>query len=490
MSDYPSLNEFDHDTDFCEFPVQTSYFPISDARESLWTTEQFVQASKTRRELHSLQSLSPRRAIDIDIELPKIRQISGGFLRENGRLLYTVKHCAVRKCMDYAREHWSLPPKTSSSILALAALESFLNPFDPTHWLFWSNDSKDHSARMVQSHISRQNTTIYHPFSFSALDWRWRLHGLHNKQLPQVLSHFPWYDLLVLPSFLKDTPRGPVLRKRKVQPPSNIGISSHSSDLTDDLEPLPARRSRVNRARVEAALPQSQSANDNLSNPNIPLAISTKVTLSDSRTFLESPNSQTSQKPDEDSHQPSHGSVSATSTISSPRSISIVLPPPEHSRTRSSSRLSAQTLVEENRDNSPSISSSSTAEPFSTKSKVKRKTIDEFDSVAVVGVFDIVPEDDASPTTLSFLDEEPDIPMPRLTRARGDDNKITQTPPFGPQRAKSTRKNRANRAAPYPSGKSGGVGAEVPPNKIDHDAITSSMRSKKVRKGKVKSRRR
>ncbi|KIK67290.1 hypothetical protein GYMLUDRAFT_37374 [Collybiopsis luxurians FD-317 M1] len=477
-----SSHSSDHDTDYWQFSPPTSYFPISDARDSPWTTEQFVQAGRTRRETYALQASSPKRAIDI--ELPKIHQISGGFLRDNDRLLYTAKHPLVLKCLEYAREHWSLPPKTPSNILALAALETFLNPFHPGHWLLWSNECRDQSAKLIQSHLMCRNPTIYHPFSWSTLDWRWRLSGLHNKQLPRALSHLPWYDLLVLPTFLKDSPRGPVLRKRKAPPPPNIRTPSNLSDQMDNLKSLPTRKHRTTRARALAAPPEIE---DPIDIPNLgAILTSTTQTLSESNVPMASQNQLI---------PPLFSPPPATSATSSPCSLPVDLPPPAHSPTRSSSRLSAQTLVDETREGSPSVSSSTTVtEPVSSKARSRRKIVDNLDTT-VVGVIDVLPEDDTSSVALSFIDEEVRIFHPRLTRSRNGSTKKNQTKPIaplGPQRSQTSRKSRANNILPYPPEKAGRVSAGYDTaektDQSNHDALAPSSAPKKVRKAKNRRR--
>ncbi|KAF9062467.1 hypothetical protein BDP27DRAFT_1336663 [Rhodocollybia butyracea] len=408
-----------------EFHSQMFYYPLSDSRDTPWTLEQFAQATRNRCERYSLQAASSRPVI----VPPKIAQISGGFLRENGRYLYTVKHALARECLDYARTHWRLQPDVPDEILALAALETFLNPFDPVHWLFWG-EQKDQSAKLVQSHIGRQYPAIYHPLSWSILDWRFRLFGIHSKQLPQVLCHMPWYDLLVLPTFLKDTPRGPVLRKRKV-PLVNLRTSSlATSEPADDLEELPAKRLRAS-TRARPVHTPTETADV----ANLDPSSNTIITPTVSDTFESQPNTRLSRN--------------------SPQvSISTTFIPPDFSRTRSSSRLSAQTLVDDSRDRSPSTSSATTAAESSSaltaKAKGKRKAVDELVETEprIIAMIDIVVDDDTSSVANSFNDDEVEVSHPRITRSRSGASSILA------QRTQLRRNERANGILPYPSEKS------------------------------------
>ncbi|KAJ3801038.1 hypothetical protein GGU11DRAFT_741958 [Lentinula aff. detonsa] len=493
MSEYSS-SDSDQDLDYWGFTPKKSYFPISNARDTPWTIEQSTQASRNRRERCSLHPVSTRRIV----ELPVIHQISNGFLRENGRLLYTAKHSSVLRCLEYARTHWHLPVNVPDGILALAALETFLHPFDPVHWLFWSIEQRDQSAKLVQSHIGRRNPTIYHPLSWSILDWKFRLSGIHNKQLPDVLRCKPWYDTLVLSTYLKDLPmRGPVLRKRKVQPPTK---TQTNTEQTNDMKQLPAKRSRHTRAQPshKAALPTDSLSKIEDSSLNIPTlessvdpARATSVTADIS--LLSQHHANASESTGRSitrlsRKSPNLLSARATSsTSSSPTPSSTVLLPSSYSRTRSSSRLSARTLVGDIRDLSPSNSSATTAAD-SSSAKGKQKAVDEpvESEPRLIGVIDVVDEDLASLVN-TITDGETDLAFPRLTRSRSGATK-TEVASSGPQRSQLGRKNRAKNLHPYLSEKAARGLAPSNPSADDEsigsEALVPSQASRRSRKAK------
>ncbi|KAJ3830168.1 hypothetical protein F5880DRAFT_1501829 [Lentinula raphanica] len=453
MSDYTSSSDSDQDLDYWDFTPKMSYFPVSNARDTPWTMEQFTQASRNRREHCSLQTVSTRQIV----ELPKMHQISNGFLRENDRLLYTAKHPSVLACLEYARVHWRLPPNVADGILALAALETFLHPFDPAHWLFWSNEQKDQTAKVVQRHIGRRNPIIYHPLSWSVLDWKFRLSGIHNKQLPEVLHCKPWYNTLVLSTYLKDLPvRGPVLRKRKIQPPLET-----NTEQADDADQLPAKRSRANRAQpsYKAAstetLSETEKPSLNISTLQSPMdpARVAPVTLSQPPEPTANPTGSTRRSTTRLSRIPSaHPSARASSSMSSsPTPSSTVLLPPEYSRTRSSSRLSTRTLVNDIRDLSPATSSATTTADSSSAAKGKKKAVDEpvDTKPRLIGILDVV-DDGLASIASAIADGETDFVLPRLTRSRSGASR-TERASSGPFRSQQGRKNRANNNAhPYP----------------------------------------
>ncbi|KAJ4483280.1 hypothetical protein J3R30DRAFT_3833943 [Lentinula aciculospora] len=458
MPDYSSSSDSDHDLDYWDFPSEMSYLPVSNVRDTPWSIDEFTQANRNRRERCFLQPVPPGQIV----ELPKIYQISGGFLRENGRVLYTANHSSVLRCLDYARTHWRLPANVTDGILALAALETFLHPFDPAHWLFWRNEQKDQSAKLVQSHIGRRNPTIYHPLSWSVLDWKFRLSGIHNKQLPNVLSCEPWYDTLVLSTYLKDLPiRGPVLRKRKVQPSTD---SQTKIEHTKDPEQLSVKRPRMTRTRpsYKAALltdSRPETENSSMNIPNLDWSInfaSTTSIASEAASLLFQPPNLSGSSGRASTRMslesPKDPSARASSSTSSPTPSSVALPPPEYSRTRSSSRLSARTLVDDIRDLSPSTSSATTAAD-SSSAKGKQKSVDELveSKPRLIGVIGVV-EEGIAPLAKTFDDEDADFCFPRLTRSRSGASK-TETVSSGLQRSHIGRKNRARNINPYSSEK-------------------------------------
>ncbi|KAJ3810994.1 hypothetical protein F5876DRAFT_76242 [Lentinula aff. lateritia] len=441
--------------DYWDCPPKLSQFPVSNARDTPWSIDQFTQASRNRRERCSLQPVSPRRII----ELPKIHQISGGFLHEDGLLIYTAEHSSVLRCLEYAKAHWRLPTNVPDKILALAALETFLHPFNPAHWLFWSNEQKDQSAKLVQSHICRRTPTIYHPLSWSILDWKFRLSGIHSKQLPDVLCREPWYDTLVLSTYLKDLPiRGPVLRKRKAH-------QTKISERTKDADSLPVKKSRITRARPtrtaaspmntllepETLLLDMPNPDSSLNPARITSVLPDAYNLSQLPRQHANPSASSGCSNDNSSRQspkilsarlPKRASTSSTS--SSPTYSSIVLPPPEYSRTRSSSRLSARTLVDDTRDLSPSVSSATTvADSSSAKGRQKADVAPVESEARLIGVIDV--KDIAS--LAETFNDKADF-YPRVTRSRTGASK-TEVAISGPQRSLLGRKNRMNNVHPY-----------------------------------------
>ncbi|KAJ3869816.1 hypothetical protein EV359DRAFT_59587 [Lentinula novae-zelandiae] len=466
MSEYSSSSsDSDQDMDYWDCPPNLSQFPVSNARDTPWSIDQFTQASRNRRERCSLQPVSPRRII----ELPKIHQISGGFLHEDGLLLYTAEHSSVIRCLEYAKAHWRLPTNVPDKILALVALETFLHPFNPAHWLFWSNEQKDQSAKLVQSHICRRSPTIYHPLSWSILDWKFRLSGIHSKQLPDVLCREPWYDTLVLSTYLKDLPiRGPVLRKRKAHPPTDP--RTMLSEQTKDADSLPAKKSRITRARPsrtaaspmktllepETLLLDMPNPDSSLNPARITSVLPDTYNLSQLPRQHANPSAPSGCSNGNFSRQspkilsarlPKRASTSSTS--SSPTYSSIVLPPPEYSRTRSSSRLSARTLVDDTRDLSPSVSSATTvADSSSAKGKQKAVVAPVESEARLISVIDVK---DIASLAETFHDEA-DVFFPRVTRSRTGASK-TEVEISGPQRSLLGRKNRINNVHPYSSEK-------------------------------------
>ncbi|KAF8829124.1 hypothetical protein HHX47_DHR3000763 [Lentinula edodes] len=455
MSEYSSSSsDSDQDMDYWDCPPELSQFPVSNARDTPWSIDQFTQASRNRRERCSLQPVSPRRII----ELPKIHQISEGFLHEDGLLLYTAEHSSVLRCLEYAKTHWRLPTNVPDKILALAALETFLHPFDPAHWLFWSNEQKDQSAKLVQSHIC-------------TLQFFLELRS--GPKIPQAvepqLSIILYLGLFSIGNldFLvyTDLPiRGPVLRKRKAHTPTDA--PTKTSERTKDTDSLPAKKARITRARPsrKAASPMNSLLEPetlllNMPNPDSSLnpARITSVlpdvfNLSQLPHPHANPSASSGCSNDNFSRQspkilsarlPKRASTSSTS--SSPTSSSIVLPPPEYSRTRSSSRLSAQTLVDDTRDLSPSVSSATTvADSSSAKGKQKAVVAPVESEARLIGVIDV--KDIAS--LAETFNDEADVFFSRVTRSRTGASK-TEVATSGPQRSLLGRKNRLNNVHPY-----------------------------------------
>ncbi|KAE9411334.1 hypothetical protein BT96DRAFT_968820 [Gymnopus androsaceus JB14] len=486
MDYYISPSSSDQELDNWGISLQSSYFPVSSARYTPWSTEQFIQASKKRHEPSALQPVPTKRTV----ESPKESLIHEGLLRENDRLLYTVKHSSVLLALNHARATWTLPNALDSRVRAILALETFLNPFDPVHWLFWSNELAQESAKLVQRHLDR---TVYHLFSWSILDWKFRLSGIHSKQLPQILCQKPWYDALVCTTFIQDSPaRGPVLRKRKA--PSNSRTSS-LNDTSEQADEPPAKRSRLLRARPS----RKAAADPSLIIPNSESSPDGSITLANDATpatsFLLQPSSSSnapvlSKRSSSRMMHAASRSVRAsspTSATSSPSALSVALPPPELPHTRSSSRLSARTLVDDVRDSSPS-SSTTVADSSTSSTKGKQKAIDEGE--ADPGVADILLEDDACSVANSFNDE--DISLPRLTRSRTGATPSAKNEAVSsvPQRSQVGRKSRANSALSHPSEKLGrivarSVAATVAEKSVTPDAVTPAPRKgKKTKKSR------
>lgn len=122
MDYYISPSSTDPSFDSWKSSSPSLSFPVSDARSIPWS------AKKSNLERHQRSSPQPIPTKRI-VELPKEFLIQRGFLRDKGRLLYTVKHSSVLSALTYTRRNWTLPESLDDRIKAILALETFLNPF-------------------------------------------------------------------------------------------------------------------------------------------------------------------------------------------------------------------------------------------------------------------------------------------------------------------------------------------------------------------------
>ncbi|THV02381.1 hypothetical protein K435DRAFT_351967 [Dendrothele bispora CBS 962.96] len=259
------------------------------------------------------------------------RQVAPGVVKAGKYLLLTADHPQVGHCLDYVRHNWHLPTDTPESILALAALEVFQHPTHPAHWVFWCNERKSETAKLVEKHANARIPTVYHIMPWSTEERLFMLNLYHGGAWHNLIKDQPWYPKF----FHKETsPQkgGPNLRKRRaaVVAVDEPGVLDDEYEGEEDVVPVPKRtRSRQNRDAADTA----------------PTGVPVKRTSGRTVHKTAKAVAATQRAP---SPVPSVGSISSSSMSSFEPSKPDSAEVPIVNGTRSTSRLSSETLVDEN----------------------------------------------------------------------------------------------------------------------------------------------
>ncbi|KAF5370634.1 hypothetical protein D9758_001964 [Tetrapyrgos nigripes] len=247
------------------------------------------------------------------------QRIGPGLVKAGKHLLFTADHPQVKTVLAYVRHHWHLPSDTPESILALAALEVFQHPTHPAHWVFWCNERKTETAKLVERHANARIPTVYHIMPWSTDERLFMLNLYHGGAWHNLIKDEPWYPKF----FHKETIQqkgGPNLRKRKAVAAVDEGLED-DEDLDEEVVPVPKRtRSRQNAGENDAE--------------------TTVVKRTSGRTVHKTAKVAAAQR--------TARVPSPVPSVASSSSMSSLEPTPEATRgIRSTSRLSSETLVDE-----------------------------------------------------------------------------------------------------------------------------------------------
>ncbi|KAF8070567.1 hypothetical protein FPV67DRAFT_1028145 [Lyophyllum atratum] len=290
---------------------------------------------------------------------------------------------AVQDFLAVARQLMSLPVPPSELIFVIAALDVFYNKNDPVHWMFWSDEKKYQTATVVNRIALRSPQLFRSKVAWNGIpEYLFILSGLHgSSSLP---TDKDWYHMLN-PSKVPSPPMN--LRKRKVQQVEQTEFLDMPED-EDDSEPRPKRsktRSTRNvRSRTVATPePAKLNSNDFILSEASPASTTISLPTEDTNTLraisqLGSPPEHTIspiQSSASAQRKPSHQKPNARQSSSTPDPLTLpgaASPSPvsglitststiSHTRNRSFSQASSQTLVSTDERRSVSVLSNITA---------------------------------------------------------------------------------------------------------------------------------
>ncbi|TFK73963.1 hypothetical protein BDN72DRAFT_956047 [Pluteus cervinus] len=404
--------------------------------------------------------------------IPVKHEVTPGVWSDGQHTVLCANHPDVRALLDQARSTLSLPPSPSEIIFVLAALEVFYKPNDPAHWLFWNDDRKGqtadvvsrialHRPQLIQSKVAWNGTPEY--LSILAIH-----HGPGWKQLYEKET---WYTTLVPPKTVSPV-RIPNLRKRKpaqVDVPENLAVG----DEEEDIEVPPPKRTKTRRAQSPSRPPKGilQITEEPLTHSN-DAKFGLSPTPADEMVCDEDQNS-----PTEDSaNQPEDNIVEDPPTrmttrrqkrkaaeassglpeISASRSPSCTPAPASgggggiaatsavvHSRNRSTSQASAETVVASNERRSQSVLSAATAvEAMHPTRKSKAPQGDgDAESVdgSVSGEIDVAPR-----VTRGSTRRGKKASTPKVDEDAQSDNEDAREEEAGEATAKTKKSSRSN----------------------------------------------
>ncbi|KAL0956465.1 hypothetical protein HGRIS_002611 [Hohenbuehelia grisea] len=346
---------------------------------------------------------------------PRLREIHKGVCHYGQHVVYTPDHPRVQAIIKEANATWCLPQNVPEHFMALAALQVFYFPNSPVHWLFWSDERKKDTARLVNGIALKQPPVIHcSQTSWNGSEYLHLLYGVHSAS--HQLEDQEWFTVLV-PKKEKELTRAQTLRTRKRALLADVSETSGGAQeqVADDaaLEP-PRKRSRTKRTEndrkapsppvestpVKSSSPPVCDAGGPVAFPTLPSTSqianppSTCSILSSLPETSENLTSSNVRRTSSRRRQPKMifdaAPESSTSSVSSRAPSVIPTPPaPHHSRTRSTSQSSAETLVASRRSRSMSRSSADTVVPagVSKKGKDAGKTLEE--AIDVDGLVDI-----------------------------------------------------------------------------------------------------
>lgn len=363
----PSLRNWD-------LPAEQSPFPTSHLRSmspaGARSTPpplvlQLPSFSRTQKSQSKYANLLPRRT-----------QIEPGVWSDGRDRVLSATCPSVQAFLNSARASMRLPPASSDSVFALAALDVFYRVDDPAHWLFWNDERKYQTAEIV-SRISLHRPQLIH----SRVAWNgtpeylFILSGLHGASSLPIYENKAWYPILN-PSKAVSPPRIINLRKRRVQPVEQPDRCD--SPEVDELESEPRpKRTRCQPNRKTHSGPCADTDQTEISEGSpigaliIPLPETDGGSLASglARTEKEERREETRQQRGKKERM---GVVPITETETGTRvqenSVNRT-----HSRNRSTSEASSQTVVNDRNRRSESILSAITAVEMETSVNKENK---------------------------------------------------------------------------------------------------------------------
>ncbi|GLB37543.1 hypothetical protein LshimejAT787_0405940 [Lyophyllum shimeji] len=367
-------------------PSGDSSFPTSDLRS---TPLQPTTPPPTRVPPHFLAP-SPAPCSDLtpsncSTPVPVWKEIEPGVWSDGTDRVLSAAYPPVRQFIATARRSMSLPVPPSDVVFVIAALEVFYRRNDPVHWMFWSDEKKYETAKVVNRIALRSPQLIRSKVAWNGIsEYLFILSGLHGaSSLP---TDKEWFHVLN-PSKAPSPPMN--LRKRKVQQVEQADfLDLPEEDNESEVGERRRKRSKVKATRhVKPSTPATAESAKGHSND----AISSQASPASTSTSLpaDEPNTPDTSSPcdparDERPTPSTENSVPVQAKLSrqkpkarqspdpstlpratSPTPITGSITPPSaisHSRNRSTSRASSsQTLVSANERRSVSVLSNITA---------------------------------------------------------------------------------------------------------------------------------
>ncbi|KAF9012444.1 hypothetical protein BDQ17DRAFT_1321466 [Cyathus striatus] len=371
-------------------------------------------------------------------QVPLRIQVSPGVWSDGNDCVLSAAHPAVQSLLTEGRRTLQLPHTSSELVFALAALDVFYKPGDPAHWLFWSDDKKLSTAKVVNRISLHQPPLIRSTVAWNGIpEYLCILANQHGPTWRRVYEAQPWYHIIVPP---KESASSKVinLRKRKAAPGAFREPSrSPPIDEADVIDEPRSKRLRIQRP----ASPEKKSTIDASKNEVQDPVPSTSNQITTSATTHTPPSSHPPAQPTtpprgpsamlpddaaqtEDSPRASNrkrrkapsrypASVRSRESSSSPTAES------SDTRLRSSSHASSESTVvapESDQGRSGSVSSSSTT-AASTHSK-ELKT----DGMITDDPQEGKPLEDSDARSEGSVDSEGMVTRGRASRTRSDDS--------------------------------------------------------------------
>ncbi|KAF8893988.1 hypothetical protein BD779DRAFT_1504637 [Infundibulicybe gibba] len=366
-------------------PTEYSPFPTSDVRLECRSQPTTLASTNPHRRLGSVAGDHPAEHRNITCyptSLPRRVEIQRGVWFDGTDTVLSATFPDVEDFLANARNALSLPTASSEIIFTLAALEVFYNPGDPAHWLFWSDEKKYETAKMVTRIALHRPPLIHSNVTWNGTpEYLFILANRHGSTWRQLYETQIWYPVLVPPKVASPV-RVLNLRKRK---PAQMAMRDLSLGLgDDDIEDPPPKRARTRGGSGPTKKPVPNDAYDvadaNIKDDESPPSECSSVPLDDTQPDNDTPalapinadivhespstRASTRQRSRKIIRESPTSGISSRSSSSAPSPPPISAPPTPHSRNRSISQASAETLVGHQRRRSFSSLSTETAVEF------------------------------------------------------------------------------------------------------------------------------
>ncbi|KAF5380394.1 hypothetical protein D9615_004525 [Tricholomella constricta] len=359
-------------------PHSNLSFPTSDLRSSPPPSQPNL-AGHSRIPPHSAPSSCHPISSKYSTSVPAWKEIQTGVWSDGTDRVLSAAYPPVQEFLATARRRMSLPVSPSELIFAIAALEVFYSRNDPVHWMFWSDDKKHDTAGVVNRIALRSPQLIRSKVAWNGIsEYLFILSGLHGPSSLPIDKE--WYHTLN-PSKAPLPPMN--LRKRKIQRLEQTESleTPEEEEGSEAEEPRPKRsKTRPTRAVKPKApvIPDAKLDSNDLAPAFTAILLpEEKDTLSKSVAALQGnvpsmanplqakpsrqkPASRQSSSTPDPSALPRAASHSPASDLLTPAPTSLHAAI-SHTRNRSTSQASSQTLVSASERRSLSVLSNTTA---------------------------------------------------------------------------------------------------------------------------------